>query len=172
MATKRYKRDFKELEMRRRRGMRMLRRGVTQAEVARACEVSRQTASTWAQALAADPQAWRRKPLGRPGSMGAQEKAKLSKMLVAGAIANGFPTELWTLARIATLIERQFGHSFSGVHVWRILRELGFSNQRPTGRAVQRDEQAILRWKTQRWPALKKRPAQTEEPSSSSTSPD
>lgn len=172
MATKRYKRDFKELEMRRRRGMRMLKRGVTQAAVARACEVSRQTASSWAQALAADPQAWRRKPLGRPGSMGLEQKAKLSKMLVAGAIANGFATELWTLARIANLIERQFGHSFSGVHVWRILRELGFSNQRPTGRAVQRDEPAILSWKTQRWPALKKRPAQTEEPSSSSTSPD
>ena len=171
MATRRYKRDFKELEMRRRRGMRMLSRGVTQAEVARACEVSRQTASTWAQALANEPQAWRRKPLGRPGSMDVHEKAKLSKMLVDGAIANGFPTELWTLARIATLIERQFGHSFSGVHVWRILRDLGFSNQRPTGRAVQRDEQAILRWKAQRWPALKKRPAQTEEPSSSSTSP-
>jgi DNA-binding XRE family transcriptional regulator len=46
MATKRYKRDFKELEARRRRAMRMLARGVTQAKVARACAVSRQTASS------------------------------------------------------------------------------------------------------------------------------
>lgn len=36
MATKRYKRDFQELEARRRRGRRMLARGVSQAEVARA----------------------------------------------------------------------------------------------------------------------------------------
>ena len=64
MATKRYKRDFKELERRRRRGMRMLARGVVQAEVARSCEVSRQTVSRWAQMIADDPQAWRRQPLG------------------------------------------------------------------------------------------------------------
>lgn len=172
MATKRYVRDFKELEQRRRRGMRMLNRGVSQAEVARTCEVSRQTASTWAQALLADPQAWRRRPLGRPGSMDAMQKRKLSRMLVTGAIVNGFPTELWTLARIGKLIEREFGHSFSTVHIWRIVHELGFSSQRPTGRAIQRDEAAILEWKTRRWPALKKSPDERQEPSSSSTSPD
>jgi transposase len=172
MATKRYKRDFKELEQRRRRGMRMLLRGVTQAEVARICEVSRQTASSWAQALQADPQAWRRRPLGRPGSMDLAQKRKLAKMLITGAIANGFPTELWTLARIGKLIEREFGHSFTSGHVWRIVHELGFTSQRPTGRAIQRDEAAILEWKTKRWSALKKSPAEREEPSSSSTSPD
>jgi hypothetical protein len=86
-------------------------------------------------------------------------------MLVAGAVANGFATELWTLARIGKLIKREFGHAFSTVHVWRIVRELGFSSQRPTGRALQRDEAAILAWKTQRWPALKKTPDAKEEPS-------
>ena len=63
MATKRYQRDFKELELRRRKGMRMLARGVPQAEVARALAVRRQTTSTWAKKLAADPHAWRRRPL-------------------------------------------------------------------------------------------------------------
>src|SRR5690242_2961711 len=111
MATKRYKRDLKTLEARRRRGMKMLARGVVQAEVARACEVSRQTVSVWAQRLAEDRQAWRRRPLGRPGTMDAAQRAKLSKMLVAGALASGFPTEVWTLARIAKLIEREFGHA-------------------------------------------------------------
>jgi transposase len=172
MATKRYKRDFKELEGRRRRGMRMLARGVVQAEVARACEVSRQTVSRWAQMLAEDVQAWRRQPLGRPGAMSAAERAKLSKLLVAGALANGFPTELWTLARIGKLIEREFGHSFSAVHVWRMIRALGFSSQRPTGRAIQRDEAAILHWKAKRWPALKKTPNAKAGPSSSSTNRD
>jgi len=172
MATKRYKRDLKGLEVRRRRGMRMLARGIVQADVARTCEVSRQTVSTWARMLAEDRYAWRRRPLGRPGAMNAAERARLSKMLVAGALANGFPTELWTLARIAKLIERDFGHAFSTVRVWRMIRELGFSNQRPTGRALQRDEEAILAWKTKRWPALKKTPDDREEPSSSSTNRD
>ena len=61
-----------------------------------------------------------------------------------GAIAAGFPTELWTLSRIGKLIEREFGHSFSIAHDWRVVRELGFSSQRPTGRAIQRDEVAIV----------------------------
>lgn len=172
MATKRYKRDFKELEVRRRRGMRMLARGVAQVEVARVCEVSRQTASSWARLQAEDPQAWRRRPLGRPGAMSAAERTKLGKMLIAGAVANGFGTELWTLARIAKLIKREFGHTFSTVHVWRVIRELGFSSQRPTGRALQRDEAAILTWKTKRWPALKKTPDSRDEPSSSSMNRD
>src|SRR5437867_9894776 len=172
MATRRYKRDLKELEARRRRGMRMLARGVVQAEVARSCEVTRQTVSRWAQMVADDPQAWRRQRLGRPGAMSAVERAKLSKMLVAGALANGFPTELWTLARIGKLIKREFGHAFSSVHVWRVVRALGFTSQRPTGRAIQRDEEAILHWKTKRWPALKKTPDVSEEPSSSSMNRD
>lgn len=158
MATKRYKRNFKELEARRRKGMRMLARGVLQAEVARQLEVSRQTASTWAKMLAEDGQAWRSKPLGRPGGLSPAQRLRLSKALLAGAVVNDFATELWTLARIAKLIECEFGVSYSTVHVWRLLKQMGFSSQRPTGRATQRDEQAIAHWKAKRWPLLKKSP--------------
>jgi transposase len=167
MATIRYKRDFKELETRRRKGMQMLARGVAQAEVARVLNVSRQTASTWDAMRTQDRQAWRRKSLGRPSRLEAPQRARLAKMMVAGAVANGFPTELWTLARVAMLIKREFGLSYSTVHVWRLLRQLGFSSQRPTGRAAQRDEQAIGRWKAKRWPWLKKKPRESDAPSSS-----
>ena len=172
MATKRYRRDLKELELRRRKGMRMLARGVAQAEVARALQISRQTASSWARKLAGDAQAWRRKPLGRPSGLDAAQKKVLGKALLAGAVANGFPTELWTLARVAKLIEREFGVAYSTVNVWRILREMGFSNQRPAGRALQRDEAAIKQWRVKRWPALKKSPVAKAAPSSSSTKAD
>ena len=83
----------------------------------------------------------------------------LGKALVAGAVVNGFPNELWTLARVAQLIEREFGLAYSTVHVWRILRELGFSSQRPAGRALQRDEAAIKTWRTKRTPPLSSRSA-------------
>jgi transposase len=172
MATKQYQRDLRELELRRRKGMRMLARGVTPAQVARALAVSRQTASSWAKKLEEDPQAWRRKPLGRPGGLDAAQKKQLGKTLLAGAVANDFPTELWTLARVAKLIEREFGVAYSTVNVWRILRELGFSSQRPTGRAIQRDEAAIKQWRSRRWPALNKSPVAKGAPSSSSTKAD
>ena len=172
MATVKYKRDFKVLEQRRRKGMRLLARGVTQADVARELDVSRQTVSMWEKARQADPQGWRRGSLGRPGGMTDAERSRLSKLLLAGAISGGFPTELWTLPRVAQLIEREFGRAYSTVHVWRLLKQLGFSSQRPVGRAVQRDEAAILEWKTKRWPQLKKKPVEKVAPSSSSTSRD
>lgn len=172
MATKRYKRDLRSMELRRRKGMRLLARGVPQAEVARLCEVTRQTASTWSRMLVEQPEAWRRKQLGRPAALSATDLKRLSKLLLAGALENGFATELWTLARVATLIKREFGVEFGLPNVWHILRALGFSSQRPTGKAIQRDEAAIAQWKAKRWPALKKSPAERDAPSSSSTNPD
>ena len=172
MATKEYKRDLKALEARRRRGMRMLKRGDAQADIARELDVSRQTVSTWAKRLEEDPQAWRRRPLGKPGALTAADKSKLSKLLVKGAVANGFPTELWTLARVGKLIAKEFGPAYSNVHVMRLLRELGFSCQKPEKRAIQRNEEAIAEWKAKRWPALKKKRSGKAAPSSSSTNPD
>jgi len=172
MATRQYKRDLRKLELRRRKGMRMLARGVTQAEVARVCEVARQTAMTWARMLAEDPQAWRRKPLGRPAALDEKDLKRLAKLLLDGAVANGFPNELWTLARVVKLIEHKFGVEYSVANVWHVLRALGFSSQRPTGRAIQRDEAAIKQWRTKRWPALKKSPVAKDAPSSSSTNRD
>jgi transposase len=88
--------------------------------------------------------------------LSAADKRKLAKLLLKGAVANGFPTELWTLARVGQLIAREFGRQYSLVHVMRLLRELGFSCQKPEKRAIQRNEQAIADWRTKRWPALKK----------------
>lgn len=172
MATRRYKRDLRKMELRRRKGMRMLARGVAQAKVAQECEVSRQTAMAWARRVAEDPQAWRRRSLGRPAALSPADLKRLSELLLTGAIANDFPNELWTLSRVALVIEREFKVKFSTVNVWRILRSMGFSSQRPTGRAIQRDENAIKAWRSKRWPALKKSASETEERSSSSTNPD
>ena len=83
-----------------------------------------------------------------------------------------FRPELWTLQRIGALIERDFGVRFSTANVWLLLRSLGFSSQRPVGRAIQRDEAAILDWKKRRWPALKKSVSAKAARSSSSTSRD
>lgn len=171
MVTKRYQRDFKELERRRRKGMRWLSGGVTQAEVARRLQVSRQTTLNWARALAGNPGAWRRKPLGRPARLAATDRKRLAKLLTDGAVMSGFATELWTLSRIGQLIEREFGVQYGPTNVWLLLRSMGFSNQRPTGKAIQRNEQAIAEWKAKRWPLLKKKPAGRDVRSSSSTKP-
>ena len=85
--------------------------------------------------------------------------AEVEAALEKGPRANGYPTELWNLARVTEVIERVTGLSYSQGHVWRILRDrLGWSRRRPARRAVERDEEAIEAWKKQRWPKVKKTP--------------
>jgi len=151
------KRDLKALQRRRLRAARLLEQGLPQAEVARRIGVSRQSVNAWAKRLDTEgPEALKATPLGRPGSFGTAQRRELTRLLKRGALAAGFPTELWTLPRVGALIADRFGNQYSEVHVWRLLRELGFSCQRPTGRAIQRNEPAIREWKQQQWPALKK----------------
>jgi len=78
-------------------------------------------------------------------------------------------TALWTLPRVASLIQDLTGVGYHPGHVWRLLGASGFSCQRPERRAVERDEKAIRRWSRTELPALKKRPANKDEPSSLST---
>jgi transposase len=78
--------------------------------------------------------------------------------LLEGPTAHRFATPLWTLKRVRLLIEREFGVRYSEVHVWRLLGQLGFSNQKPDRRALERDEAAIEHWRKRTWPALKKTP--------------
>jgi len=163
----------RELQRRRLRGGRLLLRGESQAEVARRVGVTRSTVSDWNEALRAGGlEALRRRPRGRPPGLDLAQRRALMKALTGGALAQGFPTELWTLPRVGRLIERHFGRRYSESQVWRILVALGFSCQRPSARALERDEAAIRRWKKTRWPALKKTPVNKAGSSSSSTSPD
>lgn len=151
-------RRLKELERRRRRAARLLASGVPQAEVARQVAVSRQSVSNWEKlrqegGMAALQRAER---LGRPRKLSAAQCQELMGLLKSGALPAGFATELWTLPRIANLIEQRFAVALNQSSVWRLLGALGWSVQRPTGQARQRDEKAIRTWKAKRWPALKK----------------
>lgn len=151
------KRDLKALEQRRLRGARLLKRGYSQAEVARMCKVSRAAVTRWARELASGGKpALRAKALGRPPTLDAKQRADLVRLLKQGALAQGFATELWTLPRVAHVIERHFGVRYTATHAWRLLRRFGWSPQRPERRAIERDEAAIARWKKRRWPVLKK----------------
>lgn len=167
------KRDLKALQRRRLRAIRLLKKGVNQADVARQLGVSRQSVSRWADTWSSDGDAaLKAKPVGRPAGLDEGQRRELIKVLKRGAVLAGYPTELWTLPRVRDVIAQRFGRRYNEAHVSRLLKGLGFSCQRPTGRAVQRDEATIRQWKQQRWPALKKTPKNKAKPSSSSTSPD
>src|SRR5256884_4565200 len=168
------RRDFQALEQRRLLGARLLQQGVPQAEVARRVGVHRQSVSRWAQQLQRGGQRALKKAgrAGRRPRLRPEDLRRIERGLKRGPQALGYETGLWTSARVAHLIEKECGVRYHAGHAWRILRQLGWSCQRPTGRALERDEEKIRVWKQKRWPELKKMPKTRAARSSSSTKAD
>jgi transposase len=99
---------------------------------------------------------------GRAGRLPELDRADLRRVerrLAKGPLGNGYPTDMWTLARVAEVIADETGVTHHPGHVWRILREMGWSRQRPARRAVERNDEAIARWVKEEWPRVKKTPA-------------
>jgi transposase len=152
------KRTQDEASKRRVRAGRLLLAGKTPPEVARMVGAPRQTVYRWREVLKLGGiEALREiNQGGRPAQLGGTELSQLYVALLEGPTAHGFTTPLWTLKRVRLLIEREFGVRYSEVHVWRLLGQLGLSNQKPDRRALERDEAAIEHWRKRSWPALKK----------------
>jgi transposase len=135
--------------------VRAVKGGETQAAVARVLGVPRSTVTRWVK-LDQQPDGLAAKP--HPGSarrLSAEQHRQLARLLLEGAKAHGWSTDLWTTARVAALIERHFGTRFHHDHVGRMLHErLNWSPQKPERRARERDEAAIENWRQVRFPAI------------------
>ncbi len=148
------------LEERRRLAVALVEQGMRQADVARAVGTSRASVTRWCQAfdrrgekgLAAKPH-----PGGR-SRLTERQRQRLVRLLVQGPRKHGYHTELWTLARVAEVIDEHFGVVYHPSQVWRILRAMRWSCQKPERRARERDEEAIRRWHQEDWPRIKKSP--------------
>ena len=150
----------KTLEKRRRRAVALLAQGLSLSEVARRVQASVGSVAQWRQAWASGGEAaLAAKPVpGRPRKLTDQQCRQLLQLLLKGARAYGFPNELWTWKRMATVIWLEFRVRYHPSHVWQVLRSWHWSCQVPERRAIQRDEQAIAHWKRYQWPAIKKSP--------------
>src|SRR6266496_134896 len=94
---------------------------------------------------------------GPPPKLSAGQRRLIPEFLWHGAEAYGFRGDVWTCARIAQVIEEEFGVHYHKDHVGRLLRELRWTPQVPIRRALQRDEEAIQRWRAEVWPELRRR---------------
>ena len=150
----------KQLERRRRKAMELLDSGLSLNEVARRIGANPSSVMRWRDARSQEgEQGLKPKPApGRPPKLTSSQKKRLVKMLLKGAMANGWRTELWTTARIAELISLNFGVTYHRDHVGRLMSSLGWSYQKPEKRALERDEKAIEEWKRKQWPRGKKTP--------------
>jgi transposase len=163
LQSYRPRRDFAGMEQRRLAAAALFKQGIAQTEVARQLGVSRQAVSVWFaawkkrgnKALASAGRA------GRKPRLTSSQLKKVEAALLKGPRANGFDADLWSLPRIAEVIAHQTGVRYHPGHVWRVMRELGWSAQKPQTKARERDKAAIHHWKTRTWPAIKKKPAAT-----------
>ena len=155
-------RTSEQLQERRFEAIALLKEGRTQADVAQLLDVSPGAVSQWKKAydqggcaaLLAKP------PSGRPPKLLPKQCDKLVQLLKQGPRRHGWSTDLWTLPRIAGLIEKEFGVRYDQSGVWHLLKRIGWSCQKPVRRAREQDKQAVERWRQYDWPRIKKRPSQ------------
>jgi transposase len=141
----------------------MFRQGKTQAEVAKRFGVSRAAACKW-------HAAWEKEGMkgldskGPPGfdsALDLKRRKQFKAAILKGPLAHGYGTNLWTLNRLAEVLKKTTKVAFGPVRTWQVVRELGFTPQKPQLRAKERDEKAIADWKTRRLPGLKKMGSRT-----------
>ena len=105
-------------------------------------------------------------PKGVSSRLTAEQKAQIPEFLAKGAEAYGFRGDVWTASRVAEVIRRIFGVRYHRDHVGKLMREAGWSRQKPMERASQRNEEAIKKWSDERWPQIKKKQSRKKPPSS------
>src|SRR5216683_1687635 len=145
-------------EERRKQAWKLKEQGWPQQDIAVALGVSEGAVSHWMkrgreggiEALEAHP------PTGVSPRLTAEQKAHIPELLAKGAESYGFRGDVWTARRVTEVIAKTFGVRYHRDHVGRLMREAGWSRQKPIERASQRNEEALKQWSQERWPALKK----------------
>lgn len=141
------------------RALSLKQEGWPQREIAEALGVSKPAVSQWLATAQRDgPDALRSHPAsGRAPRLTAEQKRLIPEFLWHGPEAYGFRGQVWTCARVAKVVQEEFGVSYHKDHVGRLLKELRWTPQMPIRRAIQRDEEAIRRWRDEVWPDLCRR---------------
>lgn len=158
--------DRKQEESLRVQGVEMVLGGMTQADVGEELSVHPHTVAHWMSIFRAQGKEgllWSGRE-GRPALMDNEQKEQLKEIMAKGPTPYGYTIGLWTLPRVAQVIHQEFGITYSEAHVWKILQAIGWSCQRPTKRAIERDERKIKEWKRTTWPKLKKTPNEKAKP--------
>lgn len=147
-----------EREKRRTKAASLFKKGVSHAEISRRLDVSPAAVTQWRNAYAhGGKKALRSKGHpGFPSKVTPEKRVRFKAEILKGPLAHGYPTNLWTLPRLGAVLRKIVRVQFSDVWVWNIVRDLGFTPQKPQVKAKQRDEQAIAGWRTATLPNLKK----------------
>lgn len=157
-----------DLEVRRRAAVALRKQGFTVRQVAQVIGCVPSSVVRWEQLFNEEgPSGLDSKPqCGAKPRLLDKQREKLRNALLQGARAHGWSNDLWTLSRVAKLIEREFGVEYHISHVHRVLGRMGFSAQKPARRASEQSTEAVKAFRNTRWPAIKKKRDRTDAASS------
>lgn len=147
----------------RRRGMEMLKAGVSQTQVARNLGVHRQCVVRWKkkmEQLDVDQavKAERRGP--KPGTSKRAILTKAQQRSIRQTIIDKNPSQLkfefalWTTKAIQHLIRKRYQINIKRRTLCNYLKSWGLTVQRPAKRAIQQDPVAVAEWLETRYPAI------------------
>jgi transposase len=144
-----------ELERRRRRAVDLVDQGESPSTVARILGVHETSVHRWRR-LARCPQGLDAKiHPGPTPRFNDQQLTQLQQLLLQGAEHHGWPNQLWTASRVATLIERHFGLTYHPEHVRKILKQrLHWTSQKPQIRAKEQNDKEVERWLDDEFPRI------------------
>jgi len=150
--------NAQSLEQRRLRAIRLLKAGEPYRDVASIVGASLSSVVRWQQSYRSQgKRGLRVKPSpGRTPLLNQHQRERLAQVLLQGPMEAGYETNLWTLRRIAEVIRREFAVRYTIPNVWRLMRDMGWTCQKPTKRDRERNEKAIQYWKRHVWPRIKK----------------
>ncbi|MGH7220832.1 MAG: winged helix-turn-helix domain-containing protein [Nitrospiraceae bacterium] len=144
-----------QLAVVRQRGLKLLDQGKKPGEVADLLGVTARTVHRW-RYEAKHPRKKAARPPGRPRKLSSKQVQRLEKALDRGAYAFGYAEDYWTLDRIAQVIWQLFEVRYTPSAVWHVMQRMGWSSQRPQRVALQRDDEAVVQWKKEEQPRIKK----------------
>lgn len=152
--------SYKNTEQRRLAAMALLKQGWSCSKVARHFGVTHGAVSQWKAAYRRyGPDGLKATPhTGRPPKLIAGQLRKLAKLLLQGPEKHGYANDLWTLPRVAAVIQKHFGVKYDPSGVWHLLTRMGWSCQKPERQARERNEEAVAIWRSGDWPNIKKLP--------------
>jgi transposase len=137
----------------------MFEQGLSSASIAVSLTVDPQTVRRWRRtcnACGREGLASRKHPGSKP-RLNPQQHERLAELLLLTPSQCGFERYLWTTSLIADLIQQEFDVSYHHDTVGFLLRDLGFTWQKPACRAKERDEVRIEAWRREVWPEILKK---------------
>ena len=139
-------------EWKRKQGFEMLKKGMKKSVISRKLGVNRRTVYNWSIKLEQNGDWHDKKQPGSRSKLTKVQKEKLKKIIDSGPRSYGYDTDLWTLKRISEVIEKEFDVEYNTTHIWRVLKNIGYSAQIPVAVAMEKNTEYVKEWLEKNYP--------------------